>query len=238
VSLQGTDLALVSARIGVARIGAFRLGFAPDDVAGPGTVGPGEYGWQEVKPEDDGQGWDLMTPWSMCAPPPDYPSGTGDPVLFTDTSTPAAEITFWHWDFGDGAESDEQNPTHAFAHPGTYTVRLWVASPRGSSMAVGTVGVPILKGTVRFDDGGGMDFCEGNVVEIRNALGVVQATTVTNGAGQFVFTSPVVTMAHGDPWEIFVHSPGTCAGCADTSDNSLFWVANVTTTISILMKAI
>ena len=148
MSLQGTDLALVSARIGVARIGAFRLGFAPDDVEGPGTVGPGEYGWQEVKPEDDGQDWDLMTPWSMCAPPPvaisDLPNKaviSGLPAVFYDLSTPIGEITFWRWTFGDGGESDQQNPTHTYVYPGTYTVRLYIASPRGSSMTTGTLTV-------------------------------------------------------------------------------------------------
>lgn len=148
MALQGTDLALLTARIGVARIGAFRLGFAPDDVEGAGTVGPGEYAWQEVKPEDDGEEWDLMTPWSMCAEPPvasftdaPDPAYVGQTVNFTDTSTPAAEITLWHWEFGDGASSDQQNPTHVYAHEGVYTVRLWIASPRGSSMATGTVTV-------------------------------------------------------------------------------------------------
>lgn len=155
MSLQGTDLALVSARIGVARIGAFRLGFAPDDVEGAGTVGPGEYGWQEVKPEDDGQDWDLMTPWSMCAAPPvaafthdPEPANAGGVVTFADTSTPAAEITFWHWDFGDGQSSDVQNPTHVYAQAGVYTVQLWISSPRGSSTAIGIV-------TIEAGGGGG-----------------------------------------------------------------------------------
>ena len=162
MSLQGTDLALLSARVGVARIGAFRLGFAPDDVEGAGTVGPGEYAWQELKPEDDGQEWELMTPWTMCggksaitagggggiaasftdAPDPAF---VGQTVQFTDTSTPANEITFWHWEFGDGGQSDEQNPTHQYAQPGTYPVTLWISSPRGSASATGTVTVVVGK---------------------------------------------------------------------------------------------
>src|SRR5512143_194448 len=121
MALQGTDLALVSARIGVARIGAFRRGF---------------------KPEDDGQEWELMTPWSMCATPPvasfthaPEPTFIGDPTSFTDTSTPVGEITFWHWHFGDGAESDEQNPIHTYPAIGIYNVVLYVSSPRGASSA-------------------------------------------------------------------------------------------------------
>ena len=245
MSLQGTDLALVSARVGVARIGAFRLGFAPDDVEGPGTVGPGEYGWQEVKPEDDGQDWELMTPWSMCAPPPvasftdaPDPANVGQAVAFTDTSTPTGEITFWHWTFGDGAESDDQNPYHAYAHPGTYTVHLYIASPRGSSMAVGTVGVPILQGTVTFDPGGGAGPCEGNVVELRDGSDVVQAATTTDAAGFYRFVSPTVTMVHGEGFKVYVYSPGTCAGCQDTFDDSHTWAVNVTTTVDIAMAGI
>ena len=41
-------------------------------------------------------------------------------VTFIDTSagSPAA----WHWDFGDGATSDLQNPSHTYAIPGSYSV--------------------------------------------------------------------------------------------------------------------
>ena len=43
-------------------------------------------------------------------------------VTYTDTSlnTPNG----WIWDFGDGATSREQHPTHAYAATGTYTVSL------------------------------------------------------------------------------------------------------------------
>jgi PKD repeat protein len=47
-------------------------------------------------------------------------------VTFRDTSagSPAA----WHWDFGDGAASDLQNPSHTYAIPGSYSVSLTVRS--------------------------------------------------------------------------------------------------------------
>ncbi|WP_298666605.1 PKD domain-containing protein, partial [uncultured Methanofollis sp.] len=44
-------------------------------------------------------------------------------VQFTDQSTGA--ITAWHWDFGDGTTSEEQNPVHIF-EAGTYDVSLTV----------------------------------------------------------------------------------------------------------------
>jgi PKD repeat protein len=44
-------------------------------------------------------------------------------VAFTDTST-GATTTSWSWDFGDGASSPQQNPTHAYTTPGSYSVSL------------------------------------------------------------------------------------------------------------------
>ncbi|WP_067052568.1 PKD domain-containing protein [Methanofollis ethanolicus] len=51
-------------------------------------------------------------------------------VQFTDMSTGAP--TAWSWDFGDGATSTDQHPTHTYTVPGTYTVTL-TASKTGSS---------------------------------------------------------------------------------------------------------
>ncbi len=52
-------------------------------------------------------------------------------VKFNDTST--AHPGVWAWDFGDGTLSDEQNPEHVYAKPGTYTVRLAVKNVAGTA---------------------------------------------------------------------------------------------------------
>jgi len=44
-------------------------------------------------------------------------------VSFTDTSTGTTPI-MWMWSFGDGAISSQQNPTHTYQSPGTFTVSL------------------------------------------------------------------------------------------------------------------
>jgi PKD repeat protein len=57
---------------------------------------------------------------------PDKNNGTSPlTVHFTDTS-PAEQqyIQKWHWNFGDGTTSDEQNPTHTYLHPGVYAASL------------------------------------------------------------------------------------------------------------------
>jgi len=50
-------------------------------------------------------------------------------VAFQDEST--GQITGWKWDFGDGSQSTEQNPTHQYKLPGEYVVVLNVEGPSG-----------------------------------------------------------------------------------------------------------
>jgi glucose/arabinose dehydrogenase len=58
---------------------------------------------------------------------------SGEPPLdvsFADASSvPGASA--WHWDFGDGTTSDEQNPVHRYAFGGSYDVRLTVTGTGG-----------------------------------------------------------------------------------------------------------
>ena len=51
-------------------------------------------------------------------------------VEFTDQSS--GTLTSWSWDFGDGGTSTEQNPTHVYTVPGTYTVTLTVTDNGGT----------------------------------------------------------------------------------------------------------
>ena len=50
------------------------------------------------------------------------PACVGNNVQFTDQSSD--NLTSWNWSFGDGDTSTEQNPTHAYTNPATYTVSL------------------------------------------------------------------------------------------------------------------
>jgi PKD repeat protein len=52
-------------------------------------------------------------------------------VTFVDQST--GSPTSWSWDFGDGATSAQQNPTHTYARTGSYTVILTASNAGGSS---------------------------------------------------------------------------------------------------------
>jgi len=52
-------------------------------------------------------------------------------VLFTDQST--GMVTWWNWDFGDGASSTKQDPVHTYTKAGRYTVSLTTGNPAGTS---------------------------------------------------------------------------------------------------------
>jgi hypothetical protein len=52
-------------------------------------------------------------------------------VAFKDQSN--GDIKDWHWDFGDGSSSEEQNPLHHYEKPGNYLVVLDITGPAGSS---------------------------------------------------------------------------------------------------------
>jgi PKD repeat protein len=51
-------------------------------------------------------------------------------VKFTDLSS--GNISNWQWDFGDGAKSTSQNPSHTYSATGNYTVKLTVADSKGN----------------------------------------------------------------------------------------------------------
>jgi gliding motility-associated-like protein len=62
-------------------------------------------------------------------------------VTFTDASTSdlnynSIEPRTWAWNFGDGGTSALQNPTHAYAATGTYTVTLTITDISGCSSTV------------------------------------------------------------------------------------------------------
>lgn len=58
-------------------------------------------------------------------------------VDFNDYSLPGnSSITSRVWDFGDGATSNEQNPTHIYNEPGTFSVSLTITNSQGLSSTV------------------------------------------------------------------------------------------------------
>jgi hypothetical protein len=52
-------------------------------------------------------------------------------VAFKDLSV--GKVTAWHWDFGDGTSSTEQNPIHQYQKPASLVVDLTVTGPAGTA---------------------------------------------------------------------------------------------------------
>jgi PKD repeat protein len=50
--------------------------------------------------------------------------------------TNIADLALWHWDFGDGGESWEQNPVHVYAAAGEYEVTLYIENTNGCANSV------------------------------------------------------------------------------------------------------
>ena len=71
-------------------------------------------------------------------------------INFTDES--AFSPTSWLWDFGDGATSTEQNPTHSYSAIGTYTVQLTVENENGSDTEIKENYITVEQGLVCLSD--------------------------------------------------------------------------------------
>lgn len=66
---------------------------------------------------------------------PEQPKANQVLQFFDRTSTTGGAISTWAWDFGDGATSKEQNPTHVYQDIGLYTVRLTVTDANACSVS-------------------------------------------------------------------------------------------------------
>ena len=79
---------------------------------------------------------------SEAAPVADFTCDkiTGDaPLTINFTSTSTGNITNYSWDFGDGGISSDQNPSHTYTDPGSYTATLTVTGPGGNNSANQTI---------------------------------------------------------------------------------------------------
>ncbi len=61
-----------------------------------------------------------------------YPTTGAIPLTVNFTDQSSGTPTSWSWNFGDGAKSESQNPSHQYMSPGTFTVNLTVSNAHGS----------------------------------------------------------------------------------------------------------
>lgn len=152
-------------------------------------------------------------------------------VRFTDTSEPGSGITRRTWNYGNGSPEEvytaPTNPSHVFSGSGSYTVRLLVEGPGGSSAAQLTITVlaaplpPVADFDVSASEGVApltvqfTDRSEGEITSRLWDFGDGQTTTVQNPtctyteAGQFTATLTVTGPGGTDDFTrlITVHTP-------------------------------
>ncbi len=62
----------------------------------------------------------------------------GDTIVFTNESVNAS---YYQWDFGDGEQSYDKNPSHVYSNGGTYVVSLEAIGDKASDNATDTISV-------------------------------------------------------------------------------------------------
>jgi len=73
-------------------------------------------------------------------------------VAFTDASS--GDITYRHWDFGDGQFSSDSEPDHTYAIAGAYTVSLAVMGPGGSDVVTKAEYIRVATGIINWENAG------------------------------------------------------------------------------------
>jgi PKD repeat protein len=128
----------------------------------------------------------------------------GEPVLFTDLSSPngGSDLFSWAWDFGDplsgvNNSSSLQNPSHLFTAPATYTVSLTVTNTQGCSSTMETE--VVVSETVAIDFSyNALSFCPGETIDFTPAGVDIVSYNWDFGDGgtsiqqtpQYVYTEP------------------------------------------------
>lgn len=109
-------------------------------------------------------------------------------VVFTDQSTPPADIVSWFWDFEDGNTDIIQNPTHSWDSTGYYDVMLVVTDVNG---CVDTVRNEIIVFLPPFVPSGFAPNGNGtnDVLYVLGGPFLELKFDIYNGLGQLIFTS-------------------------------------------------
>jgi len=145
-------------------------------------------------------------------------------VQFTDLSE---NITAWSWDFGDGTNSTERNPTHTYSAAGTRNVKLVVSNAYGTDSKSAIIKVQ-LQGTSPVETYAYItNFKDNTVSVIDTARNIVTATVDVGSGPEGVAVTPdrkkVYVVNSGN---FFGSLPGTVS-VIDTATNKVIDTVNV-----------
>jgi PKD repeat protein len=137
------------------------------------------------------------------------------PLTFQFTDTSSNYPKSWLWDFGDGTNSTEQNPSHTYTVAGNYSVSLTATNPAGNDTVVKTDYIVVNERPVD---------TEAPVVTASPAGGII--TAVTN-----------VTLSATDNWDSDLPIYYTLDGTDPTTLSTLY-TDHITITSTTILKFI
>ncbi|MCD6067041.1 MAG: hypothetical protein K0S33_1867 [Bacteroidetes bacterium] len=142
----------------------------------------------------------------------------GVPTQFTDASNAnGGTLTAWHWDFGDGSQSTQFNPTHTYAvgFGNTAVVHYTITTSSGCSDTYST--------TINLNQGSAADFTT-NTVCVGGSTAFTNTTPGTGNSYSWNFGDGSPTVANQNPTHIYPNAGPfqvsltvtTIEGCTNT----------------------
>lgn len=137
----------------------------------------------------------------------------GDEVQFEYISTGA---TSFEWDFGDGATSTLESPTHIYAEGGTYDVSLTITSPDGTDTKIKEKFIKVISSKLipyTVTDGGNLegenqDFSILNISGSGFSLGSSSITGKSGTAsGENAFVTAINSEEYANDSEAYIYTP-------------------------------
>lgn len=144
---------------------------------------------------------------------------------FTDLTVDAVAIADWYWDFDDGNNSEDENPTYIFQAPGVYNVELIVVNVNGCDSSVTH---PVYVSEIPTADFIADTVCMGNATTFTDvSTGIPTSWIWDFGDGNVSTNGPVVQHTYADPGtyivSLFVSGGGNCTDqtfeLVEVSDN-------------------
>lgn len=149
-----------------------------------------------------------------CAKSIDYPDIPEQQAFFSYTAV-SYIVSFtnesktsgtYHWDFGDGATSSEENPIHDFGKKGKYLVTLTVTS-NGSTVEASSVMLLDKTTTIKLDDGSVADWDEitkNEIISGPDGMGARRAKFDYDANYIYIYIEQASTIADGTIFSMFL----------------------------------